>query len=96
MRKLWAIDGTSFSPGQFKAKLARFAPHFSGFNQHDSQVSKFLVFLKDMDVFSMVGNVLSHLILLPFSRSESISLNLRVMLLATVLILSIIYNARIL
>ncbi|KAM3253741.1 hypothetical protein ACQJBY_047685 [Aegilops geniculata] len=44
VRKLWAIDGTSFSPRQFKAKLARFAPQFSGFNQHDSQVSKFLVF----------------------------------------------------
>ncbi|KAM3271605.1 hypothetical protein ACQJBY_042043 [Aegilops geniculata] len=45
VRKLWAIDGTSFSPRQFKAKLARFAPQFSGFNQHDSQ--ELLAFLLD-------------------------------------------------
>ncbi|KAG8049310.1 hypothetical protein GUJ93_ZPchr0009g1772 [Zizania palustris] len=39
LRKLWAMDRTPVAPHQFKGKLARFAPQFSGFNQHDSQVS---------------------------------------------------------
>jgi ubiquitin C-terminal hydrolase len=39
LRKLWALDRTPVAPRQFKGKLARFAPQFSGFNQHDSQVS---------------------------------------------------------
>lgn len=33
------------APRTFKAKLARFAPQFSGFNQHDSQ--ELLAFLLD-------------------------------------------------
>ncbi|KAG2622259.1 hypothetical protein PVAP13_3NG274300 [Panicum virgatum] len=45
LRKLWAIDRTPVAPRQFKAKLARFAPQFSGFNQHDSQ--ELLAFLLD-------------------------------------------------
>ncbi|KQJ85733.1 ubiquitin carboxyl-terminal hydrolase 8 [Brachypodium distachyon] len=45
LRKLWTIDRSSFSPRQFKARLARFAPQFSGFNQHDSQ--ELLAFLLD-------------------------------------------------
>ncbi|KAM0825955.1 hypothetical protein ACQ4PT_069206 [Festuca glaucescens] len=45
LRKIWAIDGTSFPPRQFKARLARFAPQFNGFNQHDSQ--ELLAFLLD-------------------------------------------------
>ncbi|CAM0948743.1 unnamed protein product [Alopecurus aequalis] len=45
LRKIWAIDGTSFSPRQFKARLGRFAPQFIGFNQHDSQ--ELLAFLLD-------------------------------------------------
>lgn len=28
------------APRVFKSKLARFAPQFSGYNQHDSQVSE--------------------------------------------------------
>ncbi|KAE9589683.1 putative ubiquitinyl hydrolase 1 [Lupinus albus] len=37
-------------PRVFKGKLARFAPQFSGYNQHDSQVSfckfsKFFIFV---------------------------------------------------
>lgn len=31
------------SPRTFKSKLACFAPQFSGFNQHDSQVSEILL-----------------------------------------------------
>lgn len=39
LRKLWSSGRTSIAPRAFKAKLARFAPQFSGYNQHDSQVS---------------------------------------------------------
>ncbi|KAJ9548810.1 hypothetical protein OSB04_021353 [Centaurea solstitialis] len=45
LRKLWAPGRTPFAPRQFKAKLARFAPQFSGYNQHDSQ--ELLAFLLD-------------------------------------------------
>uniref|UniRef100_J3NF45 Ubiquitin carboxyl-terminal hydrolase n=2 Tax=Oryza brachyantha TaxID=4533 RepID=J3NF45_ORYBR len=45
LRKLWALDRTPVAPRQFKGKLARFAPQFSGFNQHDSQ--ELLAFLLD-------------------------------------------------
>lgn len=38
LRKLWAPGRTPIAPRPFKAKLARFAPQFSGYNQHDSQV----------------------------------------------------------
>ena len=55
LRKIWAIDGTSYSPRQFKARLARFAPQFSGFNQHDSQVSKLD---PTIDSFSISVNLL--------------------------------------
>ncbi|XP_008799885.2 ubiquitin carboxyl-terminal hydrolase 8-like isoform X2 [Phoenix dactylifera] len=45
LRKLWAHDKTPVVPRSFKAMLARFAPQFSGFNQHDSQ--ELLAFLLD-------------------------------------------------
>lgn len=38
LRKLWSGQ-TTIAPRVFKGKLARFAPQFSGYNQHDSQVS---------------------------------------------------------
>ncbi|KAI4382210.1 hypothetical protein MLD38_008203 [Melastoma candidum] len=38
LRKLWAPGATPIAPRTFKAKLALFAPQFSGYNQHDSQV----------------------------------------------------------
>lgn len=38
LRKLWAPSRTPIAPRPFKAKLARFASQFSGYNQHDSQV----------------------------------------------------------
>lgn len=38
LRSLWAPGASTIAPRTFKAKLARFAPQFSGFNQHDSQV----------------------------------------------------------
>ncbi|GAB4859876.1 Ubiquitin carboxyl-terminal hydrolase 8 [Ancistrocladus abbreviatus] len=45
LRKLWAPGATTVAPRMFKSKLARFAPQFSGFNQHDSQ--ELLAFLLD-------------------------------------------------
>ncbi|XP_038706727.1 ubiquitin carboxyl-terminal hydrolase 8 isoform X1 [Tripterygium wilfordii] len=45
LRKLWAPGATPVAPRTFKSKLARFAPQFSGFNQHDSQ--EVLSFLLD-------------------------------------------------
>lgn len=44
LRKLWAHDRTPVTPRLFKTKLSHFAPQFSGFNQHDSQVSGFFYF----------------------------------------------------
>lgn len=38
LRKLWTTGRQPVAPRGFKAKLARFAPQFSGYNQHDSQV----------------------------------------------------------
>ncbi|XP_062075321.1 ubiquitin carboxyl-terminal hydrolase 10-like [Humulus lupulus] len=37
LRKLWSSGRTTIAPRVFKGKLARFAPQFSGYNQHDSQ-----------------------------------------------------------
>ncbi|KAI8019132.1 Ubiquitin carboxyl-terminal hydrolase 10 [Camellia lanceoleosa] len=45
LRKLWSSGRTAIAPRAFKGKLARFAPQFSGFNQHDSQ--ELLAFLLD-------------------------------------------------
>ncbi|XP_022875157.1 ubiquitin carboxyl-terminal hydrolase 5-like isoform X1 [Olea europaea var. sylvestris] len=45
LRKLWAPGRTPVAPRSFKAKLARFAPQFSGCSQHDSQ--ELLAFLLD-------------------------------------------------
>ncbi|XP_030454010.2 ubiquitin carboxyl-terminal hydrolase 9-like [Syzygium oleosum] len=45
LRKLWSSGRTTIAPRAFKAKLARFAPQFSGYNQHDSQ--ELLAFLLD-------------------------------------------------
>ncbi|KAF6162918.1 hypothetical protein GIB67_021067 [Kingdonia uniflora] len=45
LRKLWAPGRTPIAPRPFKANLARFAPQFSGYNQHDSQ--ELLAFLLD-------------------------------------------------
>ncbi|XP_019428321.1 PREDICTED: ubiquitin carboxyl-terminal hydrolase 9-like isoform X2 [Lupinus angustifolius] len=45
LRKLWSSGRTAIPPRVFKGKLARFAPQFSGYNQHDSQ--ELLAFLLD-------------------------------------------------
>ena len=45
LRKLYAPGWTEVAPWPFKSKLARFAPHLSGYNQHDSQ--ELLAFLLD-------------------------------------------------
>lgn len=39
LRKIWAptSSASSYSPREFKAVLARFAPQFSGYQQHDSR-----------------------------------------------------------
>lgn len=44
-RKLWSPGTNPIVPRAFKPKLAKFAPQFSGYNQHDSQ--EFLAFLLD-------------------------------------------------
>lgn len=38
LKKLWAPGASPVAPRAFKSKLSHFAPQFSGFNQHDSQV----------------------------------------------------------
>ncbi|KAG9149373.1 hypothetical protein Leryth_003335 [Lithospermum erythrorhizon] len=45
LRKLWLPGRTPVAPRPFKAKLARFAPQFTGYSQHDSQ--ELLAFLLD-------------------------------------------------
>uniref|UniRef100_A0A7N0UL05 USP domain-containing protein n=1 Tax=Kalanchoe fedtschenkoi TaxID=63787 RepID=A0A7N0UL05_KALFE len=45
LRKLWAPGRALVAPRAFKQELARFAPQFSGYNQHDSQ--ELLAFLLD-------------------------------------------------
>ncbi|KAK4262966.1 hypothetical protein QN277_028451 [Acacia crassicarpa] len=45
LRKLWSSGRTAVAPRAFKGKLGRFAPQFSGYNQHDSQ--ELLAFLLD-------------------------------------------------
>ncbi|KAH9774862.1 ubiquitin carboxyl-terminal hydrolase 10 [Citrus sinensis] len=45
LRKLWSSGRAAVAPRAFKGKLARFAPQFSGYNQHDSQ--ELLAFLLD-------------------------------------------------
>ncbi|XP_031094447.1 ubiquitin carboxyl-terminal hydrolase 9-like isoform X1 [Ipomoea triloba] len=45
LRKLWSSGRTPVAPRVFKGKLGRFAPQFSGYNQHDSQ--ELLAFLLD-------------------------------------------------
>lgn len=42
LKKLWSSGRNPVAPRSFKTKLARFAPQFSGYNQHDSQVSHLL------------------------------------------------------
>jgi ubiquitin carboxyl-terminal hydrolase 4/11/15 len=38
LQNLWSSSKQPFAPRTFKMKLARFAPQFNGYNQHDSQV----------------------------------------------------------
>ncbi|XP_018434167.1 putative ubiquitin carboxyl-terminal hydrolase 11 [Raphanus sativus] len=45
LRKLWSSGQYTVAPRSFKTKLGRFAPQFSGYNQHDSQ--EMLSFLLD-------------------------------------------------
>ncbi|XP_009622829.1 ubiquitin carboxyl-terminal hydrolase 9 [Nicotiana tomentosiformis] len=45
LRKLWSSGRAPVAPRAFKGKLGRFAPQFSGYNQHDSQ--ELLAFLLD-------------------------------------------------
>ncbi|KAJ7180962.1 hypothetical protein C8R46DRAFT_1071015 [Mycena filopes] len=47
LHKIWAATGpsTSYSPREFKTQLQRFAPQFSGYQQHDSQ--ELVAFLLD-------------------------------------------------
>ncbi|RKP28142.1 hypothetical protein SYNPS1DRAFT_11648 [Syncephalis pseudoplumigaleata] len=45
LRQLWQDDVAHIAPREFKSVLQRFAPQFSGYQQHDSQ--EFLAFLLD-------------------------------------------------
>ncbi|CAH8337343.1 unnamed protein product [Eruca vesicaria subsp. sativa] len=45
LRKLWSSGQNAVSPHFLKTKMAKFAPQFSGYNQHDSQ--EMLSFLLD-------------------------------------------------
>lgn len=56
LRKLWSSGRTAVPPRAFKGKLARFAPQFSGYNQHDSQVIPFFFFflLISMVIYSVI------------------------------------------
>lgn len=47
LHRIWAKDSTigTYSPREFKLRLQRFAPQFSGYQQHDSQ--EFVAFLLD-------------------------------------------------
>ncbi|KDR80672.1 hypothetical protein GALMADRAFT_241045 [Galerina marginata CBS 339.88] len=47
LQRVWAETGpsTSYSPREFKSQLQRFAPQFSGYQQHDSQ--ELVAFLLD-------------------------------------------------
>lgn len=47
LRKIWTptTSNTSYSPREFKQALQRFAPQFSGYQQHDSQ--ELVAFLLD-------------------------------------------------
>ncbi|GLB43409.1 putative peptidase C19 family protein [Lyophyllum shimeji] len=47
LHRIWASSGTStsYSPREFKQQLQRFAPQFSGYQQHDSQ--ELVAFLLD-------------------------------------------------
>lgn len=47
LNRIWAKDSssTSYSPREFKQALQRFAPQFSGYQQHDSQ--ELVAFLLD-------------------------------------------------
>lgn len=47
LHRIWANSGvsTSYSPREFKMQLQRFAPQFSGYQQHDSQ--ELVAFLLD-------------------------------------------------
>ena len=47
LQRIWSMAGnsTSYSPREFKSVLQRFAPQFSGYQQHDSQ--ELVAFLLD-------------------------------------------------
>ena len=45
LAQLWAEGAVTVAPRAFKARLAKFAPQFTGYNQHDSQ--EFLAYLLD-------------------------------------------------
>jgi ubiquitin carboxyl-terminal hydrolase 4/11/15 len=47
LQRIWSdtAQSTSYSPREFKSILSRFAPQFSGYQQHDTQ--EFVAFLLD-------------------------------------------------
>jgi ubiquitin carboxyl-terminal hydrolase 4/11 len=45
LSRIWTSNASSYSPREFKQALQRFAPQFSGYQQHDSQ--ELVAFLLD-------------------------------------------------
>lgn len=64
LRKLWSSGRTPIAPRQFKGKLARFAPQFSGYNQHDSQVNIAILIYTLVSVFFFLLNVVKIVVYL--------------------------------
>lgn len=57
LKQLWAPGATPVAPRTFKLKLSHFAPQFSGFSQHDSQVSVGHFFLQDLNFCQNFNNI---------------------------------------
>ena len=81
LRKLWAPGASPVAPRTFKSKLARFAPQFSGYNQHDSQVSASCSFIPPAQppiffpsflvcVYKLISHVSFHCLQYFFSPQE--------------------------
>ncbi|THU66410.1 hypothetical protein C4D60_Mb05t13850 [Musa balbisiana] len=70
LRKLWSSGQTSVAPRAFKAKLAQFAPQFSGYNQHDSQTAHISCLLLQAMLFYLVSESVSLFYILRYIAFE--------------------------
>lgn len=63
LRKLWSYGKNAVAPRFFKTELARFAPQFSGYNQHDCQVKSCtlkLITKRKIDCLTNVNSLVSR------------------------------------